>query len=327
MRRREFITLLGGTATAWPIIAGAQKSPTRLGFLSAGSAGSRTTAAQIVDIHRGLKDNGMIEGRDYVLETRFAAGHYDRFPALANELAQAGVSVVLVNTISAVRAAQALTPPISIVMLSINDPVGTGLVASLARPGGHTTGMATLNEDVTAKILEFQHMVVPKGKVIAVLFNPVNPTNPPMVDDLTRGSEAMGMKVVPFVLRSPEDLDFVLATVAGARVDAIHLVGDSGNLDLGDRIADFSIEHRLPFFTSSPRVVEFGALLAYGASLGKLFIRSGYFIKRILDGANPGDLPVEQPTQIELWINLKTAGAIGVEIPLQLQQLAERLIE
>jgi putative tryptophan/tyrosine transport system substrate-binding protein len=152
MRRREFITLLGGTATAWPIIAGAQKSPTRLGFLSAGSASSRTTAAQIADIHRGLKDNRLIEGRDYILETRFAAGHYDRFPALANELAQAGVSVVLVNTISAVRAAQALTPPISIVMLSINDPVGTGLVASLARPGGHTTGMATLNEDVTAKI-------------------------------------------------------------------------------------------------------------------------------------------------------------------------------
>ena len=116
MKRREFITVLGG-ATAWPLAAHAQKSPARLGFLSAGSAGSRTTAAQIVDIHRGLKDNGMIEGRDYVLETRFAAGHYDRFPALANELAQAGVSVVLVNTISAVRAAQALTPPISIVML------------------------------------------------------------------------------------------------------------------------------------------------------------------------------------------------------------------
>jgi putative ABC transport system substrate-binding protein len=187
--------------------------------------------------------------------------------------------------------------------------------------------MATLNEDVTAKILEFQRMIVPKGKVIAVLFNPVNPTNPPMVDDLTRGSEAMGMKVVPFVLRSPEDLDSVLATVAGAQVDAIHLVADSGNLDLGDRIADFAIEHRLPFFTSSPRVVEFGALLAYGASLSKLYVRSGYFIKRILDGANSGDLPVEQPTQIELWINLKTAGAIGVEIPLQLQQLAERLIE
>jgi len=139
MRRRQFITLLGGAA-AWPLAVRAQqaKAPPRLGFLSAGSAATRTTASQIADIKEGLRQNGLIDGRDYVLDARYASGHYERFPDLAHELVQAGVSVILVNTIAAARAAQAVTPPLPVVMLTINDPVGTRLVASLAHPGGYT---------------------------------------------------------------------------------------------------------------------------------------------------------------------------------------------
>ena len=249
MNRRSFIALLGGAA-AWPLAARAQKALVRIGLLAAGAANSVTAAAVTAEINEGLRESGMIEGRDYVLVSRYAAGRYERFPDLARELAQDGISIILVNTISAVRAAQQLTPPVPVVMISINDPVGTGLIASLARPGGHTTGMATMNEDVAPKMLEFQHMIVPQAKVVAVLFNPVNPTNPPMVDKIRGHAGAMGMTVLPVELRTPEGLDTAFSTIAAGQADALQLVADSSNLDLGDRIAAFAIEHRLPSFAT-----------------------------------------------------------------------------
>jgi putative ABC transport system substrate-binding protein len=326
MRRREFIAGVGAAA-ALPFAARAQKAPVRIGFLYAGAAGSVTTAAHLAEINEGLRNNGLIEGRDYVLESRFAAGKYERFPDLARELAQAGVGVILASTISAVRAAQRLTPPVPVVMIAINDPVGTGLVASLARPGGHTTGMATMQQDLTPKVLEFQRMIVPEAKVLGVLLNPANPSNPPMLDDLRVRAGAMGMTVHSVTLRLPEELDAALVALAAGKPDALQILGDSANLDLGDRIAAFAIEHRLPFFATWLPIVELGGLLAYGASRRKLLVRAGYYVKRILDGAGPADLPVEQPTQIELWINLKTAKALGIDMPFQLQQLADRVIE
>jgi putative ABC transport system substrate-binding protein len=214
VKRREFITLLGGVAASWSLAAWAQKAPVRIGFLSAGAAGSLTATAIVAEINEGLRNNGMIEGRDYVLELRYAAGNYEQFPDMAREIAQAGVSVILVNTISAVRAAQRLTPPLPVVMISINDPVGTGLVASLARPGGNTTGMATLNDDLTPKMLEFQRMIVPKANAVATLFNPVNPTNPPMLDNLRAQAGAMGMSVLPVVLQPPEGLAAAFSMLA-----------------------------------------------------------------------------------------------------------------
>jgi putative ABC transport system substrate-binding protein len=327
MRRREFIALVGGTLTL-PFAARAQKAPIRIiGFLYAGTEGTPTTTAQIAEINDGLRDNGMIEGRDYVLESRFAAGKYERFPKMARELAQAGARVIIVSAITAVRAAQRLTPPVPIVMIGINDPVGTGLVASLARPGGYTTGIASLNQDLTPKMLEFQRMIVPEAKVVGVLFNPANPTNPQMLDELRARAGAMGMTVHSVILRSPEELDMALSELVARQPDTLQLLGDSANLYLGDRIAPFAIEHRLPFFATWPPMVELGGLLAYGPSRRKLTLRAAYYVKRILDGASPADLPVEQPTQIELWINLKTAKALGIEVPFQLQQLADRVIE
>jgi putative ABC transport system substrate-binding protein len=224
MRRREFIAVLGG-AVALPLAARAQKAPVRIGFLYAGAAGSLTTTAHIAEINEGLHDNGMIEGRDYVLESRFADGRYERFPDLARELGQAGASVILVSTIAAVRAAQRLDPAVPVVMIAINDPVGTGLVASLARPGGHTTGMATLNEDLTPKILEFQRMIVPEAKILGILLNPANPSNPPMVDNIRARAGAMGVTVHSVTLRFPEELDAALAALAAGKPDALQLLG------------------------------------------------------------------------------------------------------
>jgi putative ABC transport system substrate-binding protein len=327
MRRREFIAILGATGLAQPFSARAQKAPVRIGFLAAGSATSVTAAAVTAEINQALRANGLIEGHDYILEQRYSAGHYEQFPDMARELAQNGVGVILVNTISAVRAAQQLIPPLPVVMLSINDPVGTGLVASLARPGGHTTGMATMNEDVAPKMLEFQQTIVPQAKVVAVLFNPVNPTNPPMVDNIRAQAYARGMTVLPVVLRTPEGLDAAFSTIASGKAEAIQLVADSSNLDLGDRIAAFAIEHRLPSFATWPALAELGTLLAYGPSRRKLFVKAAYYVKRILDGADPADLPVEQPIQIELWINIKTGKALGLEIPPTLLARADEVIE
>jgi putative tryptophan/tyrosine transport system substrate-binding protein len=327
MHRRELITLLGGAAATWPLAAHAQKAPVRLGFLASGAAGSANSAAQIDAIKTGLRGNGLIEGQDYVLDSRFPAGNYQRFPELARELAQAGARMILVNTIASVRAAQNLTPPLPVVMLAINDPVGTGLVANLARPGGFTTGMATLNEDLTPKLLEFQREIIPKAATIAALFNPANPTNPAFVANLRTVAGAMGMQVLPVALKSPDELDSAFSALVARHPDTLQLVADSGNLDLADRIAALALAYRIPSFSTVTIYAEFGGLMAYGISLRTLFIRATSFVKRILDGANPGDLPVEQPTRLELVINLKTAKELGLSIPPALLSRADDVIE
>jgi putative tryptophan/tyrosine transport system substrate-binding protein len=205
--------------------------------------------------------------------------------------------------------------------------VGTGLVASLARPGGQTTGMATLNEDLTPKLLEIQHEVLPNATTIAALFNPLNPTNAPFLARLGSAASAMGMTVLPFPLKSPDELDSVFAALAAHHPDLLQIVADSAIIDLNDRIAALALAHRLPSFSNLTNYAKFGGLMSYGISLEALFIRATYFVKRILDGAKPGDLPVEQPTKIVLAVNLKTADALGLSIPPTLISRADEVIE
>jgi putative ABC transport system substrate-binding protein len=326
MRRREFIGGLG-SAAAWPLAVRAQRAPKRIGFLASGAASSPASATQIVIIKQGLQQHGLIDGRDYVLETRFAAGNYERFPTMARELAQAGTDVILTNTIASVRAAQGLLPPVPVVMIAINDPVGAGLVASLGKPGGHTTGMATLNEDLTSKVLEFQQAVVPAAKTTAALFNPANPTNLAFLNSLRSHANGMGMTVLPVEVRTPDALDAAFSAVVERRPNTIQVISDSGILDLSDRIASLALSHRLPSFATSTVMAEFGGLLAYGSSRRALFVRSAYFVKKILEGVHPADLPVEQPTRIELWINLKTAKTLGITVPPPLLARADEVIE
>jgi putative tryptophan/tyrosine transport system substrate-binding protein len=326
MRRREFITLLGGTI-AWPCAARAQKSLVRIGYLASGSSTSPIGIDRVAALKEGLRDNGLIEGRDYVLETRFAAGEYDHFPDLARELAQARVSIIVTNTIASVRAAQKLSPPLPIVMVPINDPVGVGLVTSLARPGGNTTGIASLNEDLTPKLLEYQRMILPKARVLAALFNPSNPSNLRFLNDLGPRAGGMGMTILPIELKSPQGLDAAFSVIAAHRPDVLQVLADSGNIDFSDRISALALAQKLPSFSSISTYAEHGGLLSYGANAKKFYLRAGYYVKKILDGANPGDLPVEQPTQIELWINLKTAKVLDLDIPMNLRQLADQLIE
>jgi putative tryptophan/tyrosine transport system substrate-binding protein len=327
MRRRQFLAGLGSAAAGWPRPTFAQKAPARIGFLASGAAASISSAYQIKTIKRGLADNGLIEGRDYLLEPRFAAGRYEQFPEMARELAQAGASVILANTIASVRAAQRLVPPVPVVLMSINDPVGAGLISSLARPGGNTTGVATLAEDLTPKLLEFQRAILPNATSIAALYNPANPTAPAFLENLRVHAGAMGISVLPIEFQSRDALEAAFAGLPARHVDALQVISDSGTLDLSDRIAALAFANRLPAFSTSPDFARFGGLIAYGASREQLYLRSAYYVKKILDGANSGDLPVEQPSRIELWINLKTARALGLTVPPSLLATADQVIE
>ena len=326
MRRREFIALMGSSAVLWPHATSAQKSPVIIGFLGSQAPPSPNDALGIA-MSDGFRDNGLIHGRDFVFENCFTAGDDERFPTLARELAQKKARIIITNSPAGVRAAQRLDPPVAIIMTNMNDPVGAGLITSLAHPGNHTTGTASLNEAVTPKLIEFVREIVPKAAVLAVIYNSLNPTNPVMMDDLRAKAEPTGISVFPFALRSPDDLDAAFLEIAARRPDALQIISDPRTSDLGVRIAAFALAHRLPTFSNNVVFVEAGCLMSYGAQLRKILRRTGYYARRILDGANPGDLPVEQPTGLELTINLKTAKALGLSISPTLLARADEVIE
>ena len=327
MKRRAFIAALSGVGFGWPLSLRAEKASVRIGYLSANSAASRVSADAVAAIKEGLADNGLIEGRDYLFEARFVDGKYERFPAKARELSEARVHIIIANTIAAVHAAQALTPAVPIVMAPINDPVGNGLIASLARPGGLTTGLATLNEDTTVKLLEYQRTMLPKSATTAALFNPKNPSNIRAVTDLQRRGKDLGITIDAVALDSPDTLDDAFAKIAENHPDALQVIGDSSTLGMSDLIAAKALALGLPSFGAAPAFGEYGGLIGYGASRQSLLTRAGYYVKKILDGANPGELPVEQPTKIELWLNLKTAKALNLAIPPTLIAIADEVIE
>lgn len=327
MRRREFITLVGGAAAMWPHVAQAQKPRLVIGFLGSQAAVPPPTDPQTIALHQGFLDHGLIQDRDFIFEQRFTAGDDQRFPEFARDLARLDARMILANTPAGVRAVQRLDPPIPVVMVIMNDPVGAGLVASLAHPGNLTTGTASLNEDITPKLLEFLREIVPKASIVAVLFNPLNPTNPVIVENLRVKADSAGLKTVPVAFKPLDDLDALFAALAVQHPDALQIIGDPGIGDLRDRVAAQARMHRLPLFSTSPLVVEAGGLVSYGASVYKLLRRTGYFVRKILDGADPSNLPVEQPTGLELIINLKTAKILGIDIPATLLARADRVIE
>lgn len=323
--RRRF--LASGAASIWPLTAFAQKKPVVIGFLG-GQARPPQEDPQGSALFQGFVDNGLIVGRDFIFEGRFAAGDDARFPEFARELAQLNVRIILANTPAGVRAAQRLEPAVPIVMTVMSDPVKVGLVNSLAHPGNHTTGTASLNEDVTPKLLEFLREIFPKANTLAVLFNPSNSTNSLMMDNLQSKANPLGIGTKRYAVGSLSDLDHLFSMLESERPDAIQLISDATiNESLAKRIADYATASRLPLFSTSESAFEAGALLAYGASTRKILRRTGYYVKRILDGAVAGDLPIEQPTGFELFINAKTAKAIAVEIPATLLLRADRIIE
>ena len=297
MKRREFITLLGGAAAAWPLSARAQQ-PKRLALLGSGAA--QSSSIFVESLKQGLAENGLIEGKGYNLDVRWAEGEYGRFPALATDAVKQNSDLILATTIAAVRAAQHASSTIPIVMTTINDPVGAGLVTSLPRPGGNTTGIANLSEDVTPKVLEILRTVMPTATRFAALFNPANPSSSTMLDRVSIYARGVGATVQPVELKAPGELERVFDVIIGQSPDALLVINDASILDLRERAMGLALQHRLPVASSFPEFTDAGAIAGYGPSRLELYRRSAYYVKRILDGAKPADLPVEQPTKIEL---------------------------
>ena len=324
MRRREFITFLGNAA-AWPLAARAQQQAARIGFLVSGAADS---FAIFVDAFKqGMRDNGMVEDRDYVLDLRFADGDYGRFPTFASELAQRKPAVIVVTTISAARAAQRVSATIPIVMTGLIDPVGQGLIASLARPGGNTTGLANLAQDVMPKLVEILRATFPTIEVIAVLFNPSNPANRELSKAMPAQASSIGVTVRLVEFRTAGELDATFAELAQQPPEALVVMSDAALYDLREPISALALRHRLPTIAYVPEFTDAGALMSYGPPRRAMYRRAADYVKKILTGAKPADLPVEQPTQVELSINLQTAKALGITIPDTVLARADRVIE
>ena len=326
MMRREFIALLGGAAAAWPVASRGQQSMPVIGFLATTSASERP---HLMDAFKqGLADTGYAEGRNVVIEYRWAEGVYDRFPELASDLLQRRVSVIAAAAgIPAVRAAMMATADIPVVFLTGADPVSSGLVASLNRPGGNVTGVTTLGNEVGPKRLQLLHELVPKATSLALLVNPTNPNADTSVKDLQAAAGAFGVQLEILHAAAEHDLESAFAKLEQRRADGLVIANDPFFISRGQRLAALSLGHAIPsvFYTREFSVA--GGLMSYGGSFADAYHQVGVLTGRVLKGEKPSALPVQQSTKVELVINLKTAKALGLEIPPTLLARADEVIE
>jgi putative ABC transport system substrate-binding protein len=327
VRRRSFITLLGGAA-AWPLAARAQTGKlVRLGYLDGGARTDPTTQNLRRQFVLGMRDLGYNEGRDYLLEERYAAGQLDSFPAYAHELVELPVDMIVAGGEAAIRAAKRATSQIPIVMTLAADPVGSGLVPSLAHPGGNLTGMSALASDLAGKRVELLKELVPTAKRVAVLWNPSNQSKVTEWKDTQIAAQSVGLILVPVEAQTPAELDRALAAIRREPPDAMIAFMDSFTLAFREKIGEFALANRLPMIAELREFAIVGGLASYGTSRADLWRRSASYVVKILRGANPGDLPVEQPTRFDLVINLKTAKTLRLDVPPTLLSRADEVIE
>jgi putative ABC transport system substrate-binding protein len=306
-------------------LPGWTQAPARIAWLWPGSA--ENSVAFLAAFKRGMHENGLQEGRDFVVEQRFGEGKYERFPALVDELLKHDPAVILAVTIASVQAAQKATRAVPIVFVSTNDPVGSGLITSLAKPGGNTTGLSNQNEDLVPKYLELLRETLPRASRIAVFSNPDNPSNAKMFERVREAAAGFGITSRKFEAASPEAFDAAFGKIAEYRPDALLLVPDSLFFDQRKRIAAYALKARLPTFSQQSEMVDAGTLMSYGAQRRELYRRAATYVKKILAGAKPAELPVEQPMKFELSINLGTARALGLTIPQAVLLRADEVIE
>ncbi len=263
----------------------------------------------------GMRELGMEEGKQYVHDVRYAEGHYERFAAITTELLKAEPALIMVATIASAQEALKATKTVPIVFVGVNDPVGSGLVASLARPGRNATGLSNQSEDLMAKYVELLRQVLPRARHVAVLYNPRNASNPAMTAQARTAANGLGLATQAFTATSPDDLDAALTAIAATHPDALLMIRDAVFSGQRERIASWALSQRIPTFAGQSELVQSGVLAAYAAPLAEACHRSAHYVKKILAGAKPAELPVEQPTRFELTLNLRTAQAIGLVIP------------
>ena len=325
--RRKILVALGG-ALAAPLVSFAQQRPAkvaRIGYLDGTSASA--SASRVEALRAGLRDLGYVEGKNIVIEFRWAEGKYERLPGLAAELVQLKVDVIVAATTPDIQAARQATTTIPIVMGTTPDPVGAGFVASLSRPGGNVTGLSSLNVDVSSKYLELLRVAVPKLSRVAVLVNPGQPQHPDILKNIQASAKTTGVNLSPLQASTASQIEAAFGAMTRERAGALIVLADPFFNTQRRRIEELAAKNRLPTMFGTWEGAEAGGLMSYGENPAEPFRRAATYIDKILKGAKPADLPVEQPTQIELVINLKTARAIGLTIPQELLFRADRVIQ
>jgi putative ABC transport system substrate-binding protein len=327
MKRREFITLLGGAAVAWPLAARAQQrvtSPRRIGVLLVGLSPESKEAKQF---RLGLRDAGYSEGRDVVIEWRSASGDYDRVPALVADLVQKKVEVIVQDSTVGTEVTKHATSTIPIVMALVLDPVGSGLVKSLSHPGENVTGLSMMATELYPKRLQLLKEVNPQLTRVAAFWNPDHPFHAKAVEILKAIAPSLSIELSFVGVQTPEQFGPAFSDVSLSKAQALYVVEDPIFFAHRMTLLKLASLARLPTIHETRRFPEAGALMSYGPDPYDLFRRAAIYVDRILKGAKPADLPVEQPTKFELVINLRTAKALGLQIPPQLLALADDVIE
>jgi putative ABC transport system substrate-binding protein len=326
MRRREFITLLGGAAT-WPLAARAQQPAMPvIGFLrNTAATGSKPI---VTAFFQGLKETGFVDGQSVATEYRWADNQNDRLPALAADLIRRQVAVIVAAGIPAALAAKAATTTIPIAFEVGADPIEAGLVASLNRPGGNLTGVTTVNVELAPKRLELVHEVLPTTRSIALLVNPTSPFNAERLSTDTQiAARTLGLQLYVLHASTESDFDTVFASLVQMRAGALVIVSDSFFLSRIEQLAALTVRHAVPTISAYREFTAAGGLMSYGGSLTDAYRLTGVYAGRILKGDKPADLPIQQATKVELYINQKTAKALGLTVPQALLSRADDVIE
>jgi putative ABC transport system substrate-binding protein len=319
--------VIAGGFLAAPLTADAQQAAKvpRIGFL--GNSTAALEANLVGPFREGLRDLGYVEGQNILIEYRWAEGQYERFPALIAELIALKVDVIVTAGTPAALAVKKATTSIPLVMAAVGDPIGVGLVASLARPGGNVTGLSAIAPELEGKRLELLREVVPKLSHIAVLWNPDNPFHAGSLKETRAAAQVLGIKVQLLGVRTAEDFPAAFAAILKERPGALLVLADRIFLHNRARIVDFEAKRRLPGVYPYRELVEAGGLMSFGPSYAGMHRRAAYYVDKILKGAKPADLPVEQPTKFELLINLKAAKTLGLTIPPSVLQRADQIIQ
>ena len=312
-------------ASAAPLGAQAPQKIARIGFLAA--SGPEREQPLLAAFRAAMRDLGHRQGATFVLDELYAGGRFEQLPEMAAELVKRRADLLLVAGAPAAQAAKRITSTLPIVMTNAADPVGTGLVTSLARPGGNVTGLSDFNEGVVTKRLEILKEIIPGATRVAVLYNPGNPTNPRQLKLTQDAARPLGMTVLALAVRNADDLQRASAAIQKERPGALLAIGDPALGSLRRELVEFAVKHRLPATFSGKDSIDLGGLMSYGTRFEDLYRRAASYVDRILKGASPADLPIEQPSTFEFVLNLKVARALGLTVPPAVVLRADRVIE
>jgi putative ABC transport system substrate-binding protein len=323
MRRRDFITLLGGAVAPWPRLAHAQQKVPVIGFI--GTTSPTAWRGQIAAFEQRLGELGWTNGRTVTIEYRWTEGRNEQAPAIAQAFVERGVDIIVAGG-NAVAAAKQATSTIPIVFPVAVDPLGSGFVASLSRPGGNVTGLSIQGTDVAGKRLQMLHDIVPALRRLAIMANVAYPAAAKELRECETAARALGLEIIPMELRGPEDIATSFESLAG-RAEALYVASDALTDTNYARIASLALSARMATIIGTTGSIRSGSLIAYGPNLSDLFRRAADYVDKILRGAKPADIPVEQPTKYTLVLNLATARALGLAVPPTLLALADEVIE